>query len=81
GIKTVIIPIDNQKDLADIPDNVKKGIQIIPVATIDEVLKVSLTQPLKPIEWMEPSLSTSNSTTSEASGENLPTLQADKGFH
>ncbi len=53
GIKTVVIPIDNQKDLADIPDNVKKGIQIIPVGTIDEVLKIALTKALKPIDWLE----------------------------
>ena len=51
GVKTVIIPKDNEKDLADIPDNVKKGLKIIPVATVDEVLEHALTQPLVPIEW------------------------------
>src|SRR5271168_1547134 len=53
GLKTVLIPKDNEKDLAEIPDNVKKGMQIIPVATIDELLKNALTKPLTPIEWTE----------------------------
>ena len=53
GVKMVIIPKDNEKDLADIPDNVKKGLEIIPVATVDEVLQHALTQPLVPIEWDE----------------------------
>ncbi len=54
GIKTVLIPQDNEKDLADIPDNVKKGLEIIPVSTVDEVLKHALVMPLTPIEWIEP---------------------------
>ena len=54
GLKTVLIPKDNEKDLADIPDNVKKGLEIIPVATVDEVLKKALTQVLTPIKWEEP---------------------------
>ena len=53
GIKTVLIPQENEKDLADIPDNVKKGLEIIPCSNIDEVLKVALSQPLTPIEWDE----------------------------
>jgi len=53
GVKTVIIPKENEKDLADIPDNVKKGLTIYPVATVDEVLQHALTQPLVPIEWDE----------------------------
>jgi ATP-dependent Lon protease len=53
GIKTVLIPHDNEKDLADIPENVKRGIKIIPVKTVDEVLKHALTRPLVPIEWSE----------------------------
>ncbi|MCK5273296.1 MAG: endopeptidase La [Alphaproteobacteria bacterium] len=51
GIKTVLIPIDNVKDLADIPDNVKEGLEIIPVTTVDEVLEKALTKPLIAIEW------------------------------
>lgn len=42
GIKTVIIPKDNEKDLAEIPDNVKTGLKIIPVANADEVLDIAL---------------------------------------
>ena len=51
GLKTVLIPIDNEKDLRDIPDNVKSGLEIIPVSTVDEVLKHALTRPVEPIEW------------------------------
>ena len=53
GIKTVLIPKENEKDLAEIPDNVKRGLEIIPVAMVDEVLEHALTQPLVPIEWPE----------------------------
>ena len=53
GIKTVLIPSDNVKDLADIPDNVKKDLEIIPVSTLDEVLKRALVNVLTPIEWDE----------------------------
>lgn len=53
GVKTVIIPIDNEKDLADIPENVKKGIKIIPVSSVDRVLEIALTKPLTPIEWQD----------------------------
>jgi ATP-dependent Lon protease len=55
GIKTVLIPKDNEKDLAEIPDNVKGSLQIIPVSTVDEVLSHALVQPLTPVEWTEPS--------------------------
>ncbi len=53
GIKRVLIPLDNEKDLAEIPDNVKKGLTITPVSTVDEVLKSALVSELKPIEWDE----------------------------
>jgi ATP-dependent Lon protease len=53
GIKTVLIPRDNEKDLADIPDNVKAFLKIVPVATVDEVLRLALTRPLTPIDWSE----------------------------
>ena len=51
GLKTVLIPSDNEKDLAEIPENVKKGLKIIPVSTVDEVLKLALTKVLTPIKW------------------------------
>lgn len=54
GIKTVLIPEENVKDLADIPDNVKSALEIIPVATVDQVLAHALVRPLTPIEWIEP---------------------------
>ncbi|MCH7849911.1 MAG: endopeptidase La, partial [Planctomycetes bacterium] len=52
--KTVLIPAENEKDLEEIPDNVKRGLKIIPVATVDEILKHALTKPLTPVEWIEP---------------------------
>jgi ATP-dependent Lon protease len=53
GVKTVLIPKDNEKDLADIPDNVKAGLEIVPVSTVDEVLAKALTLPLTPVEWTD----------------------------
>ena len=53
GIKTVLIPADNEKDLADIPDNVKRVLKIIPVANVEEVLRNALVRALEPIEWTD----------------------------
>ena len=53
GVKTVLIPQENEKDLEDIPDNVKRGMEIIPVSHVDEVLSHALVNPLVPIEWEE----------------------------
>ncbi|MEO3430027.1 endopeptidase La [Pelagibius sp. CAU 1746] len=53
GIKTVLIPQENEKDLADIPDNVKRKMEIVPVSDCDEVLKRALVNELTPIEWNE----------------------------
>ncbi|HIN93411.1 MAG TPA: endopeptidase La [Alphaproteobacteria bacterium] len=53
GLKTVLIPKDNEKDLSEIPENVKKGLELIPVSTVDEVLELALCSPLSPIEWVE----------------------------
>ncbi len=50
GIKTVIIPKDNEKDLAEIPDNVKEGLKIIPVSEVKEVLKIALNGKLEPLK-------------------------------
>jgi ATP-dependent Lon protease len=52
GLKTVLIPKENERDLPEIPDNVKKGLEIIPVSTVDEVLARALVKPLVPIEWV-----------------------------
>jgi ATP-dependent Lon protease len=54
GITTVFIPKENEKDLAEIPDNVKKHLKIIPVADVDEVISQALTRRPEPIEWEEP---------------------------
>ena len=53
GIKKVLIPIENKKDLVEVPESIKKSIEIIPVKNVDEVLKVALTKNLKPVEWVE----------------------------
>jgi len=53
GIKTVLIPEDNVKDLADIPENVKSELEIIPVGRIGQVLEHALTRKPEPIEWTE----------------------------
>jgi len=54
GIKKVLIPEENAKDLADIPDNVKSGMEIIPVSRVGEVLRHALVRMPEPIEWTEP---------------------------
>ena len=53
GVKTVLIPEENEKDLADIPDNVKEGLEIIPVTHVSEVLKHALTGEPEAVEWDE----------------------------
>ncbi len=53
GIKTVLIPQENEKDLADIPSNIKDGLEIIPVSHVDQVLARALVSPLVPVEWTE----------------------------
>jgi ATP-dependent Lon protease len=55
GIKTVLIPSENEKDLAEIPDNVLKGLNIIPVATVEEALAKALVRQPLPVTWVEPS--------------------------
>jgi ATP-dependent Lon protease len=54
GITTVFIPKQNEKDLADIPDNVKRNLTLIPVAHVDEVIAQALVRKPEPIEWVEP---------------------------
>ena len=51
GIKKVMIPKDNEKDLEEIPDNVKKGLEIVPVTGVEEVLEHALAKSLVPIDW------------------------------
>ena len=54
GLKTVLIPDENEKDLAEIPDSVKRGLTIVPVSAVDQILEHALTAPLTPIEWVDP---------------------------
>ena len=54
GITTVFIPRENEKDLADIPETVKKNLKIVPVAHVDEVIAQALARKPEPIEWVEP---------------------------
>ena len=53
GIETVLIPHENEKDLAEIPANIREGLKIIPVEHVDEVLRLALTAPLEAIDWTE----------------------------
>jgi ATP-dependent Lon protease len=54
GITTVFIPKDNEKDLAEIPDNVKKNLKLSVVSDVDEVISKALAREPQPIEWEEP---------------------------
>ncbi|HEX5796327.1 MAG TPA: endopeptidase La [Geminicoccaceae bacterium] len=75
GIKTVLIPKDNEKDLAEIPDNVKKGLVIVGVATVDEVLRRALVRQPQPIEWAEvetPQVPASPTESADEAGSRLP---------
>jgi ATP-dependent Lon protease len=54
GLKKVLIPEENAKDLAEIPDAVKNGLEIVPVARMEEVLRHALVSQPTPIEWREP---------------------------
>jgi ATP-dependent Lon protease len=53
GIKTVLIPMENEKDLVEIPANIKDGLEIIPVSHVDQVLARALCESLAPVEWTE----------------------------
>ncbi|WP_394664109.1 endopeptidase La [uncultured Sphingomonas sp.] len=53
GITTVLIPQENEKDLADIPANILNGLKIVPVAHVDEVLRLTLVGPLEAIDWTD----------------------------
>ena len=53
GIKKVLIPMENKKDLTEVPKTILETMEIIPVKNVDEVLKVALIKPLKRVEWVE----------------------------
>ncbi len=73
GIKKVLIPKDNAKDLAEIPDNVKNQLEILPVETVDEVLQNALTRMPEPIEWDEEAYAAQQAArgADDASAENV----------
>ncbi|WP_298465478.1 endopeptidase La [uncultured Erythrobacter sp.] len=74
GIKTVLIPEENVKDLAEIPDNVKEGLEIKPVSHVDQVLEYALTELPVPIEWSEADdLASQPGAQAAASGSDVPT--------
>ena len=53
GIETVLIPQENEKDLADVPSSIKDGLKIVPVSHVDEVLRLALAQKLEAIDWSD----------------------------
>jgi len=69
GIKKVMIPKDNEKDLAEIPDNVKKGMEIVPVTSVEEVLEHALVSSLVPIEWDQEAVDAVAATKSDEEDE------------
>ena len=77
GIKTVLIPEENAKDLVDIPDSVKSGLEIIPVNRMDEVFERALTRMPDPIEWDEAAAKAGAAPATEAAAEEeIPGLTA-----
>jgi ATP-dependent Lon protease len=72
GITTAFIPKDNEKDLAEIPDNVKKAIKIIPVAHVDEVISQALVRKPEAISWAEPEEAPASAAQPAASPAALP---------
>ena len=65
----MLIPADNAKDLAEIPDNLKRGLDIIALGTVDEVLKAALVSAPEPIEWDENAAAISPSQSDEDVGD------------
>ena len=69
GVKTVLIPAENEKDLPEIPDNVKEGLEIIPVHHVSEVLRHALVRQPEPIEWDEAAEEAAASQSKLSAGE------------
>ena len=53
GIKKVLIPAENKKDLVEVPKTILNSMEIVTVKNVEEVLKIALTKPLKRVEWVE----------------------------
>ena len=65
NIKTVLIPLENKKDLTEIPKKLVKGLKIVTISNVDDVLKHSLTKKISPIDWSKIPVSEKKSTSSE----------------
>jgi ATP-dependent Lon protease len=74
GIKTVLIPDENAKDLVEISESIKKGLEIVPVSRMDEVLTRAMTRKPEPIEWDE------TTTTAAAVPEEAPVEEEPSTF-
>jgi ATP-dependent Lon protease len=74
GIKVVVIPKDNEKDLAEIPDNVKKALSIVAVSDVDEVIRLSLVRQPEPVEWLDVEPSTVARSSGESATETTTSL-------
>ena len=72
GIKTVLIPQENEKDLTEIPDNVKLGLTIIPVSNVREVLRHALVRVPEPVEWDEAAEEAAAAARLSAAGSAVP---------
>ena len=73
GIKTVLIPQENEKDLADIPDNVKEGLEIIPVKHVKHVLENALIEAPEPIDWSPEDFENSVNSSDEVAADSTIT--------
>ncbi len=71
GIKKVLIPFENKKDLIEIPQSIRKNIEIIPVKNVDEVLKIALTKSLTRVEWVEVGQITKENNQKTSVGSNI----------
>ncbi|MGL4426970.1 MAG: endopeptidase La [Alphaproteobacteria bacterium] len=80
GIKEVLIPEENLKDLEEIPENVKKGLRIIPVAKVDEVLEHALVRKFTPIEWIDENLG-DHLVTNVSTGGGTPVIEPSPTTH
>jgi ATP-dependent Lon protease len=74
GVKTVLIPKDNEKDLRDLPDNVKSGLEIIPVSKVSEVLEHALVSKPVPIIWDEAAEEAAAASLASGKSDNKPTV-------
>jgi len=64
-----LIPLENEKDLADVPDNIKEGLEIVPVENMDQVLSHALTRMPIAIEWDEEAYYASQQITATNGGD------------